>query len=351
MSLEKRPAGMSFAAVATLLIIAAAFVPYRFLPLRGAYDLPKSTEIGKGGDVVYATGERLYISTIEHEISPAPDSIALTSGGLYFLANGVLYLWDREGSRKVADTGERWLQTTADGRYLGFIDRRQGSLNLARQRIAQTVVFDTTTGKEVVRDEAGNGDRWEGEDLSLLYSESPPTFLGFDHQYAYASTASGDNYGWDLVTGERTNLGDEGFPETPNRPGGAFYNFDMVKGVPVRGEPEMGGSYSGRLSPDGTRVVYTSSGIPTIFSVARAAAASEPVEFPFDKTQMVLVGWLDDEEFLGMGVTGSASGEVRNDMVQMMTCAVASLTCRNVGEPVTATEESLPVTPFGDPRY
>ena len=338
---------------AGVLVVAGALVAaYTLLPLRGSHALPTSVAGATSSDIVYASGERLHISGQEYEISPAPDALALTAGGLFFLSDGALYLWDRDGSTKVAEPGEQWLETTADGRYLGLVDRERGPLNLARQRVAQTVVFDTTTGEEVVRDAVGNGDRWEAEDLSLLYSESPPDFLGFDDQHAFAATASGDIYRWDLTTGERTDLGDARFPATPNRPGGAIFNFDLVDGRPVRGEPEMGGSLMGRLSPGGPSVAYTPAGIPTVFRRTADGTTIRPVELPFDKTQMVLVGWLDDQEFLGMGVTGSRGGaEVRNDRVQMMTCSVASMTCRDVGEPVTASEESLPVTPFGDPRY
>ena len=142
----------------------------------------------------------------------------------YDLADGVLYRW-RDGaadSARVADLGGiGWLSTTADGRYLAYVDHEHGPRNLGDHRIAETVVFDTTTGREVVRDAAGNGARTGTEDLADLYGESTPTVLGFDDDAVYSQTARGGAVlRWDLATGRRSALGPRERPVTENRPAG-----------------------------------------------------------------------------------------------------------------------------------
>jgi hypothetical protein len=72
-----------------------------------------------------------------------------------------------------------------------------------------------------VRDATGNGSRSGTEDLSDLYAESTPTILGFDDDAVYAQTAKGGAIArWDLEDGHRSDLGDNEYPVTENRPGG-----------------------------------------------------------------------------------------------------------------------------------
>lgn len=336
-------------AAAVVGAVAAALGCYLVLPLHWPYDLPTSARVAEDGAVVHAAGESLYVAGAVHRIRPAPDSMAVTEGGLYYLADEVLYLWDRDGSTRIADLGaDQWLQATADGRYLAFIDREHGPLNLVRQRIAQTVVVDTATGEEVVRDVAGNGARMATDDLADLYSESPPTMLGFGAGSAYAATALGNVYRWDLATGERTDLGEDRIPRTPDNAGGAEVAFDLVAGVPQRNAPIMGGAYSGRLSPDGSRLAYADrAGAPTMFT-----PGAEPVTFPVEEgTQFLLAGWLSDAEFLGVSLrTPSRPGaEVRDGVAQVTVCAVGTTTCRDTGEPVPVVDGILPVLPLGQP--
>ena len=149
-------------------------------------------------------------------VRPAPETMVATAGGLYYLADGVLYRW-RDGAADSARVRRPrrigWLSTTADGRYLAYVDHEHGPRNLGGHRIAETVVFDTTTGREVVRDAAGNGARTGTEDLSDLYGESTPTVLGFDADAVYSQTARGGAVlRWDLATGRRSALGPRGAP-------------------------------------------------------------------------------------------------------------------------------------------
>ncbi len=251
---------------AGLVLVGAFGMAYLVLPARGSFDVRTSGSVAGTSEIVYATGDRLFISGDEFAIEPAPDSLALTQGGLYFLADENLHLWEPDGSTQLAAIGGfQPLRTTADGRYLGFVDRRNGPMNLARERIAEFVVIDTRTGREVVRDGVGNGDRWGTDDTGALYSEQPPAFLGFDDRHAYGQTSGRDLYRWHLTTGDRADVPEPEFPDvppprTPNAPGGELVSFDRSgKRLVVADHPEAG-SYPGRVSPDRRHLAFVIGG-------------------------------------------------------------------------------------------
>jgi hypothetical protein len=214
------------------------------------YDLPTGQRAASTAAVVFATGEELHIGTRTYPIRPAPQTMVDTAAGLYYLTHGVLYQWDRDHERslRVADIGGiGWLSTTFDGRFLAFIDYEHGPRNLGGHRIAEAVVFDTTTGQQLVRDATGNGSRSGTEDLSDLYAESTPTILGFDDDAVYAQTAKGGAIArWDLEDGHRSDLGDNEYPVTENRPGGPLVDVNLVHGVPRETPAAEAGTARGR---------------------------------------------------------------------------------------------------------
>ena len=74
-----------------------------------------------------------------------------------------------------------------DGRYAGWLDYdgpdREGG------RLAEAVVTDLRTGREVFRNHDDMGD--DEDDLSNLYEDAGQGFLGFDDDYAYWNSAEG----------------------------------------------------------------------------------------------------------------------------------------------------------------
>jgi hypothetical protein len=329
------------AAVAALILGAGA------VELTGStsWDLPTGQPVASPAQVVFATGEELHIASRTYPIRPAPQTMVSTAGGLYYLTNGVLYGWspDHDESTRVADIGGiGWLSTTADGRYLAFVDFEHGPRNAHGSRIAEVVVFDTSSGRQLVRDATGNGSRTSTEDLSDLYGESTPTVLGFDDDAVYAQTAHGGAISrWDLDTGQRSDLSDQDYPITENRPGGPLVDFDLVHGVP-RETPGVGvGAYAGRRSPDGTRLAYTLVGRP----VVHTTGDREPVEIRIGGRHFVLAGWLDDDRFYGLGVDETAG------TAQVMVCSAPAARCRPASPPVPAEEGRLPVLTIGDFAY
>ena len=310
------------------------------------YDLPTGQRAASAPVVVFATGEQLHVGTRTYPIVPAPQTMVDTAGGLYYLAHGVLYRWndDHGESTRVADSGGiGGLSTTADGRYLAFVDYEHGPRNARGHRIAETVVFDTTTGRQLVRDGRGNGAPSGTDDLSDLYGDSTPTVLGFDDEAVYAQTAKGSAIArWDLGTGQRSDLSDREYPVTENQPGGPLVDFNLVRGVPREAPGEAGGAYAGRRSPDGRRLAYTLVRRPVVYTVGDR----KPRELSVDGRHFVLAGWLDADRFYGLAVA-----ETNPSTAQVMVCSVTSSRCAAAGRPVPAEHGALPVFTTGDFPY
>jgi hypothetical protein len=310
------------------------------------YDLPVGPPAAAPGELVFAAGEELHVGARTYAVRPAPETMVATAGGLYYLADGVLYRWrdGPAGSARVAALGGiGWLSTTADGRYLAYVDHEHGPRNLGGHRIAETVVFDTTTGREVVRDAAGNGARTGTEDLSDLYGESTPTVLGFDDDAVYAQTARGGAVlRWDLDTGRRSALGPRERPVTENRPAGPLVDLDLVDGVPRERPGEGVGAYAGRRSPDGNRLAFTLGRGPLVSS----SGHRRPVRLDVGGRQFVLAGWLDDDRFYGL-----ALDRAPRPTAEVTVCSVPSGRCVAAGPRVPAEDGALPVFATGDFAY
>lgn len=92
------------------------------------------------------------------------------------------------------------LTTSADGRWLAFIDRLEGGAGAA-----EAVVVDLTTGEEVVRSSEGLlPSETEGADWTDLYEDAPVGMLGVLDGAAYVQGLS-SLVTYDLSTGEATS--------------------------------------------------------------------------------------------------------------------------------------------------
>ncbi len=166
--------------------------------------------------------------------------------------------WVFFDGERTTPLGERvdFVATSADGRWAGWIDRdgpeRPGG------QVARVVVVDLTTGRVVLDDSTGMGGEDEDTDVGDLYSELPPTFLGFDDTFAYWQAPAG-RLRWSEATGvetaEKEVQGGAG-PVQRGRP------VDRYAGTAVavqdgRVERLGFGGPSGALSPDGDTIVLT----------------------------------------------------------------------------------------------
>lgn len=80
------------------------------------------------------------------------------------------------------------IEISPDGRYAGWIDFDGPKRPLGR--LAEAVVVDLSTGREVLRNRQDMGDA--SDDLGALYGDAWVHFEGFDDRYAYWTTATGD---------------------------------------------------------------------------------------------------------------------------------------------------------------
>ena len=305
------------------------------------YDLLTAGPVAESGELVYAAGQALHVGDETHTLTPAPDGMVTTAGGLYYRADEVLFLWDGKKSERVADIGGGSLSTlftTTSGRYLGFIDFEHGPTNSADEHVGEAVVFDTVTGKQIIRDHTGNGDPSD-DDLADLYSEDPPTFMGFDDKHAYVRTPSGGFVSYDLATGEAHPT--KVFPEANDRPDGQQIGFEMDKQGAREYSDGMGAPMSGRLSFDSKYVAFAVPAGPFVFTYPEGT----PRALAFAEAQFVVAGWLDEDTFLGTGYREDAEGVPSTAAVY--TCELDTLSCKQVSGRASTEREHVFVFPFG----
>ena len=146
------------------------------------------------------------------------------------------------------------IQISPDGRYAGWIDFH--GPRRVNGRLAQVVVVDMSTGETVFRNHDQMGDL--DDDLADLYEDAEVHFLGFDDDYAYWDTPTGD------VQRRRAHLGDwriEGAEkeapagaEADTAPVGLPYDSLVGRSTGMldsgRASPSGGGT-DGFVSPDG----------------------------------------------------------------------------------------------------
>jgi hypothetical protein len=214
------------------------------------YDLPTGQRAASTAAVVFATGEELHIGTRTYPIRPAPQTMVDTAGGLYYLTHGVLYQWDRdhEPSLRVATSagsaGSRPLSTDASW--------RSSTTSTVPAILAAT---GSPRPSSSTRPPASNWCAMRPETdpgpaprtCPTCTPNRPPTILGFDDDAVYAQTAKGGAIArWDLEDGHRSDLGDNEYPVTENRPGGPLVDVNLVHGVPRETPAAEAGTARGR---------------------------------------------------------------------------------------------------------
>ena len=129
---------------------------------------------------------------------------------------------------------------------------------------------------------------------------------------------------------------------TENRPAGPLVDLDLVGGLPRERPGEGAGAYTGRRSPDGSRLAYTLRARP-----ARVLLGDRrPVRLDVGGRQFVLAGWLDDDRLYGL-----ALDRAPRPTAEVTVCSVPSWRCVAAGPRVPAEDGALPVFATGDFAY
>lgn len=117
------------------------------------------------------------------------DAAFATRGGTYFLNGSELWFTDGSGARATGFSRIDTVVVSRDGRYLGLVDRNHGPSVPGGAERASAVVYDTTTGRPLLRSYAGMGRLGNG--LRALYAATEPRVLGFRGHALEALTPHG----------------------------------------------------------------------------------------------------------------------------------------------------------------
>ena len=127
-----------------------------------------------------------------HTVVVAPlraDQAVATRGGTYFLNAGELWYVADHAARSTGLVAVGHLALSSDGRYLALVDRTHGPSVPGGVPVAAAVVYDTTSGRVVLRSRAGMGS--VGDDLRSAYAARPPRVLSVSDQALVARTPAG----------------------------------------------------------------------------------------------------------------------------------------------------------------
>lgn len=167
---------------ATHTVLVQSAVPLPRLPVGSAATDP--------GRRVRPDGGRIQLGGRTLDVSPLHVAVLVgTLGGAFLVADGRLWAAGGPSLRSLPFEQVHGLAVSADGRYLGLVDRNHGPGPAHGVRQALAVVYDTTTGRPVVRSSRGMGDR--RADLARLYRARPPSALRFSGDTFVAHTPHG----------------------------------------------------------------------------------------------------------------------------------------------------------------
>ena len=229
------------------------------------------------------------------------------------------------------------LTTSADGRWLAFVDRLEGGAGAA-----EAVVVDLTAGEEVVRSSKGLlPSATEGADWTDLYEDAPVGMLGVVDGTAYVQGLD-SLVSYDLSTGGSTSsdleweaIRTSGWWRSLHRTA-PLWNPDRTWRIPAQ-EP---GATPALEAADGQRV---STSVPSSSGPLGSPDVTGP---PLEEWS--LGGWTDVTTVVGKTPSRDGSSVDWTSPV-LVTCVVPSGEC----EVVDGTEEgvNLPADrPFGLPR-
>lgn len=243
----------------------------RVLPPGGtAYDAVRLTW-AQGGTLHYGDED------LETGVASIRDVAAASSGWFLEVADSPSLeaetewvFFDGEETTPLGE-GVDFVATSADGRRVGWIDRdgpeRPGG------QVARVVVVDLATGRVVLDDSSGMGGKTAGDgaDVSDLYAELPPTFLGFDDTFAYWQSPSSGRLRWSERTGVQSAEREAKGAPAPVARG---LPVDRYAGTAVavddgRVGPGIIDGMTGTLSPDGDTAATTSGLGTTVVTDAR----------------------------------------------------------------------------------
>lgn len=171
-------------------LVRPTVVVHSVAPARPLPRLPVGPSSWQPGRRVWVGQGEIHLGSQVVDVAPLnADQAVATRGGTYFLNGHTLWLAGSDSARSTALTRVGRIAASPDGRYLGLVDRTYGPHTAKSGPVAAAVVYDTRTGRPVVRSYAGMGR--PGPGLTRRYRASPPEALGFRGDTFLARTPAG----------------------------------------------------------------------------------------------------------------------------------------------------------------
>lgn len=302
-------------------------------PQSAPYTLPVHDVEIPTDQVSWAHERTLYLGKRELDLGRPVNQYVLTPHSIVF-TDTTGALWSSDGASapvQIAEVGPTRLVVSPDGGHLGFIDFEHGAPDRDGDSKAQVVVFDTASGKQLIRDSRHISDSKElGQ--AELFEEGLPEVVGFADGGVYAGDATTpslfplDGSEPKVVDG----LDDPQFPGAPSygRPVEVYQDHGVWKrSGPDRPDP----GDLGVESPDGDLVVLSWPDALGALVVDLASGKPRPMDLKAEEFR--IGGWQGPTRFYGFArAAGVATG-------RLVSCDAATGSCDDLRPRAKATED------------
>lgn len=310
-------AGTGAVAITAAVALAVPAVVDSSAPDRSRSIQPAAAEFGERR-VTYAVGSTIHYGDQSINVSPHKvETFVQTDGGFVFTErSGEIFFTSGGDAEQIGFSGQpygRQLAADDSGSYVAWVD--------TRPRLAEFVVYDTSTRSEVVRTSEGNTptDTQVGE-FEL------PMILAVDGQNAYWHSSEGIT-AWDLPTGTATVIAPQAnYHWLQDVAAGQLARMTadtqrtVVSADPAATAPVFDGSFAD-LSP-AAKYIYTDvNDEAKVFDVQTSQEQTPGHDgYPF----IFLSQWLDDDKFV---VVAIKAGNKESDPLDLLTCTISAGKC------------------------
>lgn len=291
------------------------------------YSLPVHAAEIPLDQVSWARGETLHLGVKKIDLGRAAEQYVLTPNAIVFVDVGGA-LWSGDGTAppvRVADVGPARLAVSPDRKLLGLVDFEHGPPDRDGDSKAQLVVFDTRTGKQLMRTSHHISDTDDSIEQAELFEEGYPGVEGFDETSVYV---------WAALDRVRFPL-DGGTPEVLDP-------TSKPPATPWYGAPSLFGEDQGRFvlqdeegdfsvtSPDGRFVVARYPDKDGVIVFEAESGRRHPIRLSAD--DLVFGGWQGPSRFYAFA--RRSNEEVGLDG-RVVTCEIKTGACDDISERIT----------------
>lgn len=310
-------AGAGAVATAAAVALAVPAVVDSSAPDRGRSVQPAAAEFEER-TVTYAVGSTIHYGDQSIDVSPHKvETLVQTDGGFVFMErSGEIFFTSGGDAELIGFSGQpygRQLAADDSGSYVAWVD--------TRPRLAEFVVYDTSSRSEVVRTSEGNTPT-----ETQVGEFELPMILAVDGENAYWHSSEGIT-AWDLLTGTATVIAPRAnYLWLQDVAAGQLARMTadtqrtVVSADPAATAPVFDGSFAD-LSP-AAKYIYTDvNDEAKVFDVQTGDQLTpDHSGYPF----LFYTQWLDDDSFV---VVGIKAGNDESDPLDLLTCTISTGEC------------------------